>query len=275
MKELMSLLITLLILTGINQAQAACDFKDGLKVVSLSAPISSLIEKMGLSQSSKLQGVSTFHYFEKLPKTVVRIPGGLFISEKNSAQFKKSLVFYDSSHELKQRLQRRLGFKNLVAVPTQGSPIEVTQQSIMALKPLLQNCKQEIADVFELLKKVSLAKPNPQGKKVLFYLGALKKEGKLPQMLMVADGPVKYWVNKKVIETYPSKLAYVNVSEKIKKEIGSDVIHIGLIDDEKAEDFKVDKLGPKRWNLYYRGILRPGLSQLSLVQKLNWENILK
>jgi hypothetical protein len=265
MKGRMSWLILLWMTLAFNAYPCSLKSKP---IVSLSSPISSLLAELGLGHDPHLHGVSIFHDFTGLSKKILKIPGGEFIPEKQAKSFKLKTIFYDKSRELRMKFER-LNLNHIIEVNTLGDPKEVTRRSLNLIKPYLENCKQEIEKLSFGLKKYKPIKD----KIFFFYLEPLTMK-RLPKIIMVNDSIVQYWSESGHLKSYPSELSYVRVSEKMIHQLKKPIFHIGLVHKKGQKTPKLIKVGQKRWNLLFEGILNPGVTQLKLIQKTDFNKLL-
>jgi hypothetical protein len=106
----------------------------------------------------------------------------------------------------------------------------------------------------DLLQSLLTKKPA-----ILFFLGQVGDQ-RLPELLMVQDGVVKWMIEKNLITTYPSPLGYVNWSAKELINL-SHALKIGLVDSGNKGVTKLEKtkIG---YNLTFPGALIPGRGQV-------------
>ena len=240
----------------------ACSIKESQKIGLYSGAMTSLLKELGLAASKNI----SFHssYFPIGNKFSKELKGGLFAAKKNFENLSADVIFYDDSSDLR-KLFESVGYKNMIAIKTAGlTPFEVSELTIKYLRPLLIDCEDKIQSISEMKNKLKLKKLSLE--KVLFFIGEIKEE-KLPQLIMVNDGFVKYLKNNEAIKTYDTELAYVTWSERIiKKYKDEGYLFIGLINNENS--FKVQKINDTIYNIYCSGCLLPGLSQISFLQQL-------
>jgi hypothetical protein len=80
----------------------ACELNSKYNYISLSGPVSMLMEFMGLSKDPSLKGISVFHPMKGFGGE--KLGGGIFLSAKTFKKHKNNHVFYDESKELKKSL---------------------------------------------------------------------------------------------------------------------------------------------------------------------------
>lgn len=242
-----------------------CQFKEARKIYSLSGPVTVLFQKLGLL--SHLSGISRFHPVESRSFKKKIYPGGLFISTASLKDFENSVLFYDDAQQ-SQKIFKNIKNGILEKVSSNGlTPLEFIQKLIHQTKPYLhRSCENQVQLLLEKLKRVKkeMIKKTKPLKNLVFFLGELKKN-KFPSMLMIQDGVVKMLLNEKVMKSYPSEAPYVQWSAKILSKMPKDTVYVGLVDTGMDGAKKVEKMryGKSIWyNVWYPGILVPGVSQL-------------
>lgn len=237
----------------------ACDFSKEVKgVYSLSGVTTLLLKDLGLLKNPRLKAISVFHPVSPKEFPGEFLPGGVFLSHDSVKKLNGSVVFYDESRELTKILSRYPGIKAVEVKTRSLTPIEVIRK-FSDLNSYFNNCplKDQVSKIQQsLIELRSLIVGKP---KVLFFLGSFQF-GKSPEMLMVQDGVVKWMIEEKLIQTYPSELAYVNWSSKIMNELAG-YKKIGIKDSGKEMKRKIEKSG-EGLNLTYPGSLIPGFGQV-------------
>ena len=106
-----------------------------------------VLEELDLLQSKKLKAISTFHPIAK--KTNARmIAGGVFLSNKELATFKNSLVYYDKSFELKKLFESaKLEAYSISSVGKDS--FAFSSEVINVVASLTEGCEEKVS----LLKK--------------------------------------------------------------------------------------------------------------------------
>jgi hypothetical protein len=94
----------------------------------------------------------------------------------------------------------------------------------------------------------------------VFFLGLIRGN-KLPEMLIVKDGVVKWLSEERLIKTYPSELAYVNWSARVMSHLPENTYRIGLKDSGGDLIQEIEKF-ENVINLTYPGSLIPGIGQV-------------
>lgn len=244
-------------------ASADCGFKPTVsKVVSLSGVTTVLFKELGLLGHPKLKGISVFNPVGEKDFSGTIYPGGVFLSHNALSGLNGSVVFYDESRELRKILQSQ---KNIVGkeIKTRNLvPEETVRRTIITMQEVLQNCGDRIESVYQKVYSLQekILKKVPHKLKVIFYLGELRSE-RVPEMVIVQDGVVKWLIQKNKIITYPSELSYVNWSSKILQEMPKETNHVGIVDSGRLMNKELKKI-EKGVTLIYPGALVPGITQL-------------
>jgi len=254
------IILLLSVLFGIPTS-FSCDFNQDIKsVYSLSGPVTLVLKELGLLKNPKLKGISVFHPVAKKDFAGSFLPGGVFLSPEAIKGLSGSLLFYDESREL-TRIFSRYDKITAIEIKTRSfTPPEVMEAMEKYLNPYLVGCDLvkltgQLKSSLEDLKKM-LPKEIP----LLFFLGLIQNN-KLPELVMVQDGIVKWMIQEKLIKTYPSELAYVNWSARILNNLPQGTFHIGLKDSGNLMESKIIK-NKQVINLTYPGALIPGIGQV-------------
>lgn len=245
----------------------ACELDKKSEYISLSGPVSFLLNELGLLKDKNLLGISVFSPIDKSKFKNKIYGGGLFLSDKEKSDFDKKTVFYDDGQELKKYFKRTSSKKIIKISTRQLDAFSAHEVVLSKLAPYLANCDNELkkinAKVKKVQEKLKFFKIKNKDKTYLFYLGEVL-ENKVPNLLMVNDGIAKTLVDSKIIRGYPSKLTYVSWSQKIVNSL-KNVIHIGISESDRFELIKVLK---GRFNLKAPGALTPGLSQIYFLEQI-------
>lgn len=253
---MITLLFSLFFLSGYS-----CDFSPEIKFVySLSGPVSLAFKALDLHQAPKLKGVSVFHPFDRSTFKGTLLPGGVFLSPQSLQALSGGLVFYDESRELTKILSKTKEIKSVEIRTRHMSPSEVMTYIQKKIAPFLSHCDVKKLSTRLDLKLTSLKTKIKKRPTIIFFLGAIHGQ-KLPQMVMVQDGVVKWMNEEGLIKTYPSPLAYVNWSSKILRELPKDTLKVGIIDSGHSMEQKIEKL-EDGVNLTFPGSLIPGEGQV-------------
>lgn len=241
----------------------ACTIKPQIqKLFSLSGPVTVILRELNLLNHDKVKGISIFHPVSKKNLKPKIYPGGVFLSQSTLNEFASSVVFFDESRELRHILIKREDI-NSHEIKTRGlSPMDVVDLVLNQLSPFIVGCEDGYRKVRMKARGIqeellSLFKDKPY---VVFYLGEFRHK-RSPELIIVNDGVPKLLIDRYLIQSYPSTLAYVNWSSKLMKGIPAHAIHVGIKDT--GMDGKADVVtSAGKMTLYYSGALVPGLSQL-------------
>lgn len=256
----------LILLISIFSMQATFACRLNTNIVSLSNPITTLLEELQLLHSGKVKAISTFHKTLKPFKGDV-LAGGIFLSKATLQKLGDSVIFFDASKEFEDSLKSS-EVKSYVKVKTIGEdPFTVTEKLIAKLKPYLNDCQQNIKQISEKLVRVkSELKKKFKKKKanIVFFLGSCSD--KLPELVIVEDGFVKFLKDEKMIKTYPSELSYVTWSKKILNDLKG--FQYFCVDTKALKyEFKVSK--KDQVNISFGDAFNPGLAQVYFLEKLS------
>jgi hypothetical protein len=264
-------MLALLVSLFFSISSFACDFNPTVKnVYSLAGSVTLALRDLDLINNPRLRGVSIFHPVDKKIFKGEILPGGIFLSHDTIKNLKDSILFYDESLEMTRILSRYPSVKAVQVKTRSQTPMEVIKSTGELLAPFLQGC-----ELSRLSKKLQskldiLKSKHHHHKTMLFFLGTAVGN-RLPEMLMVNDGVVKWMVNEKLIKTYPSPLAYVNWSSKIMQEIPKDSLKVAIKDSGSEMVSKIVKSG-ETINLTFPGALIPGSGQVEAMIYL-FENL--
>lgn len=245
-------------------ATQACEFTAKVKgVYSLAGSVTLALKDLDLIKNPKLKGVSTFHPVDKSTFKGAFLPGGIFLSHKTLSDLSGSVLFYDESRELSRILSRYKDIKKIEVKTRSLTPLQVTQTVEKLLSPYVVGCNLESLST-EIKRKLEILKNSkPQGHHMLFFLGKIQNE-RLPELLMVNDGIVKWMVQEKLVKTYPSNLGYVNWSSKIMQDLPKETLKIG-IKDSGSENVTLVEKKANIVNLTFPGALIPGSGQVDAI----------
>ncbi len=239
----------------------ACDFNSNIKsVYSLSGAVTLNLRVFGLLKNKRLLGISVFHPISKKGFGGRRIPGGVFLSHDEIKNLKDSLVFYDESRELTKIFSSYKNIKFVEINTRQKNPLQVQLYLKDKMDPFLSGCQFSKIQL-DLEAKLRELKVLANKKETfLFFLGLIRGK-KLPDILMVQDGVVKWLSEERLIKTYPSELAYVNWSARVMNHLPENTYRIGIKDSGGDLIQKVEKF-ENGVNLTYPGSLIPGIGQV-------------
>lgn len=251
----------LVLLLATTTASAVCGLRG--PTVSLSAPVTALLEDLNLIGHPQLKAISMFHALQS-PTSVPRLGGGLFLSQKTLAQFAGHTIFFDESGELQRRLSDTPKLKAISVRTRSLDPFEVTFQALEQLRSQLVGCDADVSALREryLAEQAWLIAQKPFPRRMFFFLGEVTSS-KWPELLMVADGPVLFWTRHRKLQTFPSELAYVRWGEKWKKGLASGDVLVGLVESQGA--FSLEKA--LHWNARGPGVLTPGPGQIRFMRQ--------
>ena len=256
----MKTVISLLLLFSMNSF--SCELSE--KIVSLSGPITLLLEELDLLKDKNLLAISKFHPVEKKFNGQI-LAGGIFLSKKSLNAFKNVKMFFDKSREFKSLLKKS-GVKKYIEIDTRDQdPFEAFNLSLVKIMNSLKGCHK----TFEALEaKVSIIKSklklNPNFERSIFYLGHIKN--KYPEIVIANDGFVLGLKAFEKFKTYPSDLSYVTWSKKIMNKL-KDFNRYG-VSEGKCNDINVLKVSDSNFNLSMRGVLTPGIRQVYFLERL-------
>jgi len=241
----------------------ACDFaKNVNSVYSLSGPVTLVLKDLGLLKNKKLKGVSIFHPVSKKDFNGVFLPGGVFLSRETIKGFAGSLLFFDESRELSRMLAQFEGIQAVEIKTRTLTPPEVMQKMERELAPHLVGCSFAALSTKLNSRLGELKKLAAKDATFLFFLGKIENN-RLPELIMVQDGVVKWMIQQGVLKTYPSELPYVNWSAKILNSLPQNTIQVGLKDPGSVLEKEMSRSkGGNVINLTYPGALIPGSGQV-------------
>jgi hypothetical protein len=251
----------LLFFVLINTSYAKCQFDQ--TVISLSGPMTMLIEEMDLLKDPKLKGISKFHPIKKEFKGKT-FAGGLFLSPKVFHQNKEAVIVFDKSREFKYLLKKSQHQNFLEVDSRDQDPFEVVNYLILKLRELTKGCRTPIKS---LEKKMAKLKQELQKKRLkqksIFFLGEIKK--RKPELVISNDGFVMFLKKQNKLHSYPSEFAYVSWSQKVLEGL-PDYHYYGL--QTMGTDLLVEKkVDDRSSNLAFRGLLIPGIRQVYFLQE--------
>lgn len=234
------------------------------KIISFSGPVTDLLSELNLLADKKLMGISTFHSL-KSTSNVTLIPGGLFLSRKKLRSMSESLIFFDKSLELSKQFE--LEQIKAIEVDTRGvDPFLATERILIQIEKVLNNCQSTLkafrAKIDDIKSKLE---SKTYAKKMIFFLGEISTNGKLPELAISNDGAILF-LKKHGLKSYQSDLAYARWSAKHMKSY-KDYLLIGLSSKMSDEIIK-STISAQKINLSFRGVLTPGVRQIYFLDKL-------
>ncbi len=238
-----------------------CDFSPEVKsVYSLSGAVTLAFKDLKLLQNKKLLGISIFHPVSNQEFKGKFLPGGVFLSHETVKSFSGSVLFYDESRELTKILSKYKDIKSIEIKNRTMKPLESAKALNQQLLPYLSGCDLKKLKSSLELKLAELKKIIHQKKYFFFFMGEIRGE-RLPELLMVNDGIVKWMKDEKLIQTYPSQLPYVSWSPKLLNELPSDSYRVGVKDSGSTMEMRLEKK-KNIINLTFPGALIPGRGQV-------------
>jgi len=257
MKTVTSFLILLFSFTS-----GACEISK--PIVSLSGPITMLLDELNLLNDKNVLGISKFHPVKPGYKGKI-YSGGIFLSNKTLKSFRNSKIYFDKSRGFKQILKKAKISNYQEFDSRDQNPFEVLNMTIIKTQDILKNCFTEIEKLEKKSDKIQKElKLNSELSKSIFFLGSLGH--KLPKLVIANDGFVLSLREFDNFKTYPSDISYVPWSQKVLKGLKS-YMHIG-IDEGSSEVTTINKLSTLKYNISMRGALTPGMRQIYLLQSL-------
>lgn len=239
----------------------ACHLKQSL--VSLSGPVTMILEELKLLSDPKLLGVSKFHPVKN--QEVKKLAGGIFLSRKTLDDFGESIIFFDKSKELSDTLTKYTSHP--FEVDTRSiDPFTATRLSLKKIKPFIQGCQERLVALESRLSKIERELKLPETfRHSVFYLGKMGE--KKPDLIIGNDGFVISLKKLAYFKTYPGNLSYLPWSKKILNKL-KEFKHIG-INDSKSDQLIIKKISNDKYNFYLRGIFIPGITQVNFLQQLS------
>jgi hypothetical protein len=258
-----------------------CRLDKNFKYISLSGPVSLLLEELELLDDLSLQALSSLHPLKEFPQGKEKIAGGIFLAEKTIDSFKEKVVWFDHSQNIqivlenskKQKFAHHWHLLNWNKLSLKKS----LSQSLEAIKKYLLDCDEKIRLLESSLNQSYLKLENLRSKiknrPLIFFLGELKLNF-YPSLIMLRDGFVIDLLDNN-LQSYPSNLAYVPWSQsELKKLKKLNAIFIGLnslMSANESDRLEVKKLQHHHLNFSQRGLLIPGIGQWRFfVSFLDW-----
>jgi len=229
------------------------------KIVSLSGPITMLLEELNLLSDKNLLAVSNFH---PVTGKMTKINGGLFIPASVLKKYKDAMIYFDKSNEFKKLLDHHKHKDYSVLDTRDQDPFEAYLGTVVSLRRVLSLCDVELDKIEKRVLKIKNKLLSLKINSLIFFLGEIKS--RYPQLVMANDGPVLFLKNIDGFKTYESDLAYAPWSQKMMNNYDK-YIKLGISESDKKFDLKSIK--PKEYNLYGRGALIPGLTQINFLDE--------
>ncbi len=224
---------------------------------------------MGLLADPQLRAVSLFHPLAPQDYQGPRLGGGLFLSQKGLAPFREAFLFHDESDELRRRLGA-FPFRGRTQILTRGAdPFAVTRAALAALTSHWRGCDTRVAALetwLEEQQSALLARAPFRGE-THFFLGPIRG-GRLPELLVIHDGAIGWWVRHGKVRTLNSRLPYVRWGSKWLAAVGEGKL-VGLDGGAPPGSWRVEAIGPAgRYNISDPAALAPGIFQVEFMRRL-------
>ncbi len=230
-------------------------------LISLSGPITMLLEELGLLTDKNLKGISLFHPVNNFNGK--KYGGGIFLGEKFFQEIGNSIIFYDQSRELNKLFSKKTS--KVISINSRGkNPFEVVVDNIRLLESFLDKCTDRIKKLNLLLQKVRDNR-SLKNKQLIFFLGKINSNLK-PDKIIVNDGAILSFKSMGM-KTYKSDFSYVSWSAKKMNTEYKDYQQIGLFDEGNVNRLVVSKVGDRMYNLNFRGVFIPGIRQVHFVDE--------
>ena len=104
-------------------------------LISLSGPITMLLEELGLLTDKNLKGISLFHPVNNFNGK--KYGGGIFLGEKFFQEIGNSIIFYDQSRELNKLFSKKTTMSclkiNFSTVSTKNLNLNFFEKSLITL----------------------------------------------------------------------------------------------------------------------------------------------
>jgi hypothetical protein len=254
----------ILFFSFISFSALACELKHEL--VSLSSPVTTVLEELNLLNSKKLMAISKL-YNSKTKFRGQLLGGGIFLAKKTVQKFQDISIFYDRSLELELALTKS-GAKKLIEIDTRAiNPFSAYEKVKQALAAHLSKCQKQLQQLDAKVSQIKRSIAKKKTQKIIFYLGNCVDK-KRPQMVIVQDGFVKYLVDQNIIKTYPGPLGYVTWSAREMNKLKGFKHFCVHSEDVSKFEFKSRSLGDDFYEIRFGDAFIPGLSQIYFLEKL-------
>lgn len=228
-------------------------------IISLSGPLTMMLEEMNLLGDKNLVGISNFHPVKTYDGQI--FSGGLFLSKSVLNKNSEAFIFYDRSREF-LKLLKSSKHKFYKAVETRElTPFEVVADLLLSIDQFTSKCESAITKLELKMEKLQQKLSKIKGRNAVFFLGEIKS--KLPELVIANDGFVTFLKQNKNYKTYPSTLSYVPWSKKSLSKL-KDLVLVGI---HEGKMFQLTKASSNRYNIQFRGILTPGIRQIYFLEK--------
>ena len=251
----------LFLLIFCTKAVFACSLNQ--EIISLSGPVTSLLDNLNLLNDKKLVAISKLNSVSK-KNNVEEISGGIFTSKKYFNKNKNTVFFIDSSFELIKTIKRSRLKKYVEFKSRNLDPFDVTRDAMKLIQPYLSGCNDEMTRLKKYLKRIkSMNFKFRSG--IIFLLGEVS-HNKLPKLVISYDGFVKFLRKNSYLKTYDSDLAYVSWSQKLISDYTSKNYKLIGINDSNSHVPSFKKIDEHKYNIFFKGALIPGLNQVKLLE---------
>lgn len=243
----------------------SCELKED--IVSLSGPMTLMIEELDLLSDSRLKAISIFHPIEDIQMTKATIlAGGLFLTKKALAPYRQNIFFYDKSRALKKTLKSS-GLAKMIEIDSrQKDPYIFSWELVETLGPFLKGCDNNISQLKK--KLVPIKRIKEKFYKVIFFMSNISRSGKLPKLVISNDTFVSFLKkNIKEFSTYESDLHYAPWSAK-KMKGHQDYKLIGL-SESKTNEILIKTIDENKFNMSMRGITVPGIRHVKFLESIS------
>jgi len=233
-------------------------------IVSLSGPVTMVLEELDLLEDKNLKALSSFHPIIKKTQAEI-LAGGIFLSKKTIKDYQDEVLFFDKSVEL-SNLLKKFKKNNFIELDTSGKDsFSVAKDILEQISPYLEACSEKTDALISKLDKIKNELGQMQSQMILFFLGQIKT--KYPQLIMGRDGLVLTLIQMKKIQTYESPLTYIQWSAKEMKNYKT-FLKVGLLESQ-SNTIQVEKVNELTYNLSFRGVLVPGIRQVYFLKEFS------
>jgi len=197
--------------------------------------------------------------------------GGVYLSKKELRAYRKYQVYFDESQDLEKILKQANIEKRTQIVSRSKTSLQVAKEVRLTLAKNLVGCEKQLAKFDQKLQRVKKKISETAKKKMIFFLGEIKS--RLPQLIIARDGFVLDLIEHGHLETFESELAYVMWS---RKDLSSyeNYLLIGVGESKKkVQALNTEKIGKYKVNVFFRGALTPGISQVNFLNTLVSSNL--
>ncbi len=256
------LLCSLLLLANFPLWASECKLNGPL--FSLSGTSTVILKELNLLADPNLKGISIFNPISKEDYSGSRLGGGLFLSRREDKVFGSADVIFDHGRELNRYFKNR-NYPSISINSVGKRPHETILMTLQIVEGKISGCEKELSTLKNKVSELQKSKFKAP-RKIIFFLGEITSQKKLPEMVYGQDGFVLELSESGQIKTYPSKLNYIHWSQKILNSLEEDYVFVGLKEPRNQLDKKIQKLDQRHVNIVFPGALTPGYSQLELIK---------